>query len=386
MSAENVTKEKYEYLFLDIEWNQEPGTTDIDGREPVQIAIVAADEELQKVKTFSKSVRLDDPTVLAKNTIKISHVSLQDVTNGKTKEDVMKRIKLSFPTFNNIVVWKKDTYDLFQREMKQSGIKLKKHNVIVMQEIIAMTGGDGSSVIGFESALKNVGIEYVPSYLHYAKHDANYLYQLYCECIQRYSVRTLNELCIVNLDSRRIHSAECRYVRQMHPDKMRVETKCVLFNGYKVCKACGSSQKLDFFDWNKKIQKTEPEHKHENLKILPLTETGIEKICRHFRVSYKICEDVVFIRTNYAGWIVYLSNGKVKKVLHENYRPRRSEYLKKGRMKCMEGYHKQETSSDNFYDVVEYIKQHDAGMVKRMAKKSRLENLMERVEMEMQAK
>lgn len=94
MSAENVTKEKYEYLFLDIEWNQEPGTTDIDGREPVQIAIVAADEELQKVKTFSKSVRLDDPTVLAKNTIKISHVSLQDVTNGKTKEDVMKRIKL----------------------------------------------------------------------------------------------------------------------------------------------------------------------------------------------------------------------------------------------------------------------------------------------------
>ena len=100
------------------------------------------------------------------------------------------------------------------------------------------------------------------------------------------------------------------------------------------------------------------------------------------RVSYNICEDVVFIRTNYAGWIVYLSNGKVKKVLHENYRPRRSEYLKKGRMKCMEGYHKQETSSDNFYDVVEYIKQHDAGMVKRMAKKSRLEKLMEKVEME----
>ena len=48
----------------------------------------------------------------------------------------------------------------------------------------------------------------------------------------------------------------------------------------------------------------------------------------------------------------------------------------------MEGYHKQETSSDNFYDVVEYIKQHDAGMVKRMAKKSRLEKLMEKVEME----
>ena len=28
---------KFEYLFLDIEWNQAPKTTDIEEREPVQI-------------------------------------------------------------------------------------------------------------------------------------------------------------------------------------------------------------------------------------------------------------------------------------------------------------------------------------------------------------
>ena len=34
---------KFEYLFLDIEWNQAPKTTDIEEREPVQIGIVAVD-------------------------------------------------------------------------------------------------------------------------------------------------------------------------------------------------------------------------------------------------------------------------------------------------------------------------------------------------------
>ena len=59
MSAENVTKEKYEYLFLDIEWNQEPGTTDIDGREPVQIAIVAADENQRRCYEENKVIFSD---------------------------------------------------------------------------------------------------------------------------------------------------------------------------------------------------------------------------------------------------------------------------------------------------------------------------------------
>ena len=54
-------EERCEYLFLDIEWNQAPGTVRIEGREPVQIAAVAADGELQIIKTFSKAIRLSDP-------------------------------------------------------------------------------------------------------------------------------------------------------------------------------------------------------------------------------------------------------------------------------------------------------------------------------------
>ena len=64
---EDVKSEKIEYLFLDIEWNQAPGTSDLDGREAIQIGVVAADAQIQKVKAFSKAIRLSDPKLFNKN-------------------------------------------------------------------------------------------------------------------------------------------------------------------------------------------------------------------------------------------------------------------------------------------------------------------------------
>ena len=49
---------KFEYLFLDIEWNQAPKTTDIEEREPVQIGIVAADAKLNIKRAEKFSVYL----------------------------------------------------------------------------------------------------------------------------------------------------------------------------------------------------------------------------------------------------------------------------------------------------------------------------------------
>lgn len=55
--------EKYEYLFVDIEWNQTPGTSGIEDREPIQIGIVATDEELNLEKSFSRAMRLSSEKV-----------------------------------------------------------------------------------------------------------------------------------------------------------------------------------------------------------------------------------------------------------------------------------------------------------------------------------
>ena len=77
--------------------------------------------------------------------------------------------------------------------------------------------------------------------------------------------------------------------------------------------------------------------------------------------------------------IVYLQDNKVKKLSHENYRMSKSQYRKKQKMKCTEGYHEQKLPSENLFEVIQYIKNHDTGTVKRMAKKSRLEKLLEMV-------
>ena len=53
-----------EYLFLDLEWNQAPGTMGLDGREAIQIGVVAADIKIQKTKIFSKAIRLSDPSLI----------------------------------------------------------------------------------------------------------------------------------------------------------------------------------------------------------------------------------------------------------------------------------------------------------------------------------
>ena len=73
---EDVKSEKIEYLFLDIEWNQAPGTSDLDGREAIQIGVVAADAQIQKVKAFSKAIRLSDPKLFNKKTEILSHTPL----------------------------------------------------------------------------------------------------------------------------------------------------------------------------------------------------------------------------------------------------------------------------------------------------------------------
>ena len=98
-----------------------------------------------------------------------------------------------------------------------------------------------------------------------------------------------------------------------------------------------------------------------------------------FRISYNISSDIVFVSTAFSRWIVYLQDNKVKKLSHENYRMSKSQYRKKQKMKCTEGYHEQKLASENLLEVNQYIKNHDTGTVKRMAKKSRLEKLLEMV-------
>ncbi len=384
---EDVKREKFEYLFLDIEWNQAPGTSDLDGREAIQIGVVAADEQIQKVKTFCKAIRLSDPKLFNKRTEILSHTPLANIMQGNEEKAVLEKFAQSFPQYCHLIVWSRDTYDLFLRDMRKNGITIKRHKAVVLQEVLEIIAGSGNDQIGFENALIYSGIEYAPNYLHYAKHDADYLYQLFHQCVQQYSGMTAEESCLANEATKKLHTENCRYVQNMSVERKTALPKSMILRGYTVCKCCGKRQiwkRLEWEDSNK--HKAQNKKYREDLKQIPLTETNIKKICKYFQLSYSISNDTVFVRTAFSRWIVYLQKDKMKKLLHENYRICKSQYFKKQRMKCTEGYHKQKLLSENFFEVIQYIKYHDAGTMKRMSKKSRLEKLLEMVEMELKMK
>ena len=376
----NSEAEQFEYLFLDLEWNQPPGTTELSDREAVQIAIMAADNELNPVKSFSRAIRLRNPKLLNPHTVKIIHMPEYNIMQGRSREEVMESVRQTFPVYGHIVVWTRDTYDLFKRDMRACGITMNKHRVVVLQDVLSVIVGSGRSKIRFEYALQCAEIEYELNYLHHSKHDANYLYQLFTKCYRQYFELTREEYCDTNTFSGKMHSAKCRYARRVQPEVILLKPRSSIFRGYTPCKVCACQEEWKRFDW---IVPTNIRGKRGiNLRNLCPTEKNIEILCKYFHMSYSICEEVVFIRTNFARWIIYLSEGKVSKLLHENYKPSKSEYSKKQKKKCMEGYHKQKLPSQNLYEVLRYIDSHDSSMVKRMAKKSRLEQLFEKVERE----
>ncbi len=383
-------EKQVEYLFLDIEWNQAPGTTELGGREAIQIAAVAVDAEMQKIKTFSKAIKMSNPERFNKKTEKITHTPLETIMQGKSEDIVLKNFAQTFSQYRYIVVWTKETYELFKRDMQKNGVPMKRRTVIILQEILEIIASGGKK-IGFEEALQCAGIEYIPNYLHYSKHDANYLYHLFECCYQQYKSTTAGENCIGNIVTKKLHTENCRYMKNMQPERTQIVCKELIFKGFTVCKCCGKGQVWTRLKWNCK-RKEDGKDKTQNrecrsvLRNLALTDENIERICKRFQLSYSISNDAVFIRTAFARWIVYLQDSKVKKLFHENYRSFNSQSFKKQKMKCMEGYHKQKLPSDNFFEVVEYIKYHDIGTVKRMSKKSRIERLFEKVELELKSK
>ena len=152
-------------------------------------------------------------------------------------------------------------------------------------------------MIGFELALIGAGIDYIPNYLHYSKHDANYLYQLFCTCRQQFIQATADEYCIVNTNTKKLHTRNCRYVRNMPLEKILMKPKRL--NWTYIRKSETSSKK----------------DKSKILKQLPLTEKNIDIICRHFQVSYSVSNAAVFICTAYSRWIIYLNHDAVTELL-----------------------------------------------------------------------
>ena len=83
--------EKFEYLFVDIEWNQTPGTNGIEDREPIQIGVVATDESMNLKKSFSRAMRLSSEEKYNPDTLVLSHSTLKSVMEANSEKIVLQK-------------------------------------------------------------------------------------------------------------------------------------------------------------------------------------------------------------------------------------------------------------------------------------------------------
>ena len=376
-------EDRIEFLFVDMEWNQKTGTKDLEGREPIQIALMGADECLEETKLFSKGIRLEDVNTLTEETCKITHAGVDTIMRANSLEEVFKRIKMSFPKFKYVVVWTKDTYDLFVQSTKQAGVKLPKHRVLILQDIIGLIATSSKKKIGFETVLAKAEIQYNPAYLHFSKHDVQYLFALYKKMYADYQKLTTYESSVVNEKTRIIHTSECRYAKHIkgsiHPG-----VKTLVFRGYRACNCCGSELNLRKIYWiptlqEEKSKKAGEEISEAELRNLPLTESNIKQICNRYSMKCNISEHMIFLTTNCGYWRLYFDGEKVNKVLHGNYKMKQNDLKKK--KKCTEGFHQQKISFTNFYEVVRYIYYHDKDLYAN-PRKSKVEILLEKIAME----
>ena len=84
--------ERFEFLFVDIEWNQKAGTTDIQNREPIQIGVIGTNESMDCEKFFSKGICLDDIEALTEATCKLTHTCKMNVMQGKTEKEIFHKL------------------------------------------------------------------------------------------------------------------------------------------------------------------------------------------------------------------------------------------------------------------------------------------------------
>lgn len=372
-------KEMLSYLFINIKWNQEPGTEDLEHREPFQIGVIAADRNMQKIKIFSRGIRLSNIKSANPVNLRLCHTTETNVMMGKSKEEVYHIFDQTFPEYRYIIVWNRDTYNLWKRDMIQCKIRIRKHKAIFLQEVLGSTADNEVRKIGFKSALEYSKIEYDSAYLNNAKHDVNYLYQLYCTCYKQYRFLTADDYCIANTITYKLHACGCRYTKALKIENTVLESQSAVFLGYTACRVCKHMLIWNQLKWDQKIIKTARSQREERLRNLLLSEDAIEEICRYFGFSYNISNEMVFIKTAISSWIVYFREGKVYKLYHESFTVSRSLYMKMQKKKCLEGYHQQKLISKNFFDVASYIKYHDAGATKRMVKKNRMEQLFAKI-------
>lgn len=367
--------ESFEYVFLYLEWNQARGTTDLAGRDVIQIGALGTEEDLDRKKIFSKMICPEDPSLLRADTCQKMHLTRENVLSGNSQEVIYHKFRLTFPVCQYLVMWSQEDYRLFRSGMRKSQIAMPRHKVVILQDIIETIIAGIETAVDFEAALEMAGVEFRKEYRYAAKWDVQYLHQLFVKLYRSYAERTAGEVCGFNQRTGKLHNSGCRYLKNS-----QTTDKNQIFHGASVCRHCEKKDSWKRINWEKEWRAVKHKRKQqirEELKKLPLTNKNIGRICKYHHVEYQILSDMVSIKTPYSNWRIRIKGDEVVKLMHENLRIKRSDYRKA--KKYAEGFHEQKLPSKNFYEVIWYIKCHDKGLVGASRRKNTVEELLDKI-------
>lgn len=370
--------ENMKYLFLDVEWNQMNQEFYLLEDEILEIAGICFTDDFTSSRKFSKIVQPEHMESVKAETLKLLGISVQTLYEAMHLPEVIERFCKTFPKYEVIVVWNKNSYDLFVYQCGCYGIKLPGHRVVIVQELISIITNKKDRHAGIHKVMNECRLKYNSKSLHHAKYNVECLEKLYIVIRRTYQKRCdlAGENYMKADNSYVIHHKKCHHASIIRETGRMNVKGADLFEGYHVCRHC----KKHFL----KIDLKNCDTKKPVLKDL-WDDDYINGLCNHFGLTCQISNGVIFVKTNIATWRIYHNGKKVLEVYHENYRFRKDQFCKK--KKCNEGYHKQEINDETLFGVLRYIQSHDKHLYStKKIRKSKVEQLFEKIENKMSYK
>lgn len=359
----------------------------------LQIACASTKEDGSDFYTYARSIRPTDPENISEACLKLMDAQMHNLLGAPTKDVVLKNLCTTFKDARVIVVWNKKAYDLLMYDLDKLGYKLKKHKLVVVQDLLKTVSGIRH--IRFEAALDMLGVEHNKALLHHAKYDVAYL-KCFCEKLQKLYDKVMldkDHTFCKNSNTGVIHNTGCRYLARTKCYEKQEDTSFLLSG--RLCSCCdnkGAYRILKLKAPKKasdtSIQYTDRTHEY--------TETNIQALNKKYHVNIRFgVEGTLYVDTGRTKWRIYYDKKGVQEVYHENYKGRRYQYggkpLRGKVAKNMkmnrgdDGFHLQENiRTKRLEGVIKYIKDHDSNFVVKF-KKTRVEMLLEQLEQKRKA-
>lgn len=325
-------------LFLDVEWSR--GKVD----QIIQVGAILFDKQYKIITEIYSIVCPDMIEEIKQSSLDLMKLSMEQLIQSDSIETVLLKFNQRFQDYDEIIVWNEEAYWLWISKMKEFGLKVENHRIIILQELLC----DTLKKLSFQTALKNFGVKHKQNRLHCSKYDVRYLKSLYQNVQKEYGnyFRWKRNLKFYqSTHSNRIHSENCHVLKRINMENQVNVYPEKIFDGYKICQCC----KKDFtFQRSKEL--------HPKTFQEPFKDENIYEMCNYFGLKCTISDNVIFIRTQFSSWRIFHDYEQVTKLYHEN---NRKDLAHERRKTIKHGFHKQEMYTTSLFSVLKYIRNHD---------------------------